>query len=452
MFHSLRDFIKHLESKGQLVRVKKTVSRYLEVNQVAKASIDKNGPALYFEDVEGYDIPIVAAVYGNRDRIFEALGTGAESFSQVYTQKLELINNFSPKIVTQGACKENIITDNPDLNMLPLTWHADLDGGWYISSGVCISKDPNSQIRNASFHRLKIHSAQKFGLWMSPFDLKRIVDNYWQQGKPCPIAVAIGVDPYTAMAASTSIPYEQDEFSLAGALRGEPMDLISCETIPLEVPTNAEIILEGWAHPDDQQEEGPFGETSGHYSIPKMAPVVTITAITHRNKPIYQDMVAGIPPDENQALLITHQARAYQAVTEIFPESVLDVYLTPGGCTSFNAVIKIKKKYPGEAKQIGANALTLLPRLKSVWVVDEDIDHLNPIQVEWAYATRCRGERDILILKMVKSVPLDPCAVNGMVDKIVYDCTKPFPEEMLVGEKENIPCISKFKVKLDDYF
>jgi 4-hydroxy-3-polyprenylbenzoate decarboxylase len=270
--------------------------------------------------------------------------------------------------------------------------------------------------------------------------LRRIVDSYWTINEPCPIAVAIGADPYTLLAACTSIPDDQDEFSLAGALKRTPIELVPCETVPLEVPVGAEIILEGWIHPNDELEEGPFAETSGYYSDPRIAPVITLSTITCRENPVFHDIVTGVPPDENQAMLVTHQAQAFKLATQMFPDSVIDVYLSQGGCVSFNAVVRMKKRFAGEPKQVGIYMLTVMPRLKNIWIVDEDIDSNNPIQVEWAYTTRCRGSRDITIINAMKGVPLDPCTINGVVDKLVFDCTKPFQNERFPGEREVIPC------------
>jgi UbiD family decarboxylase len=426
VFHTLRDFLDYLEKDGELTRSQVPVKTCLEVNRIAKASIEENGPAILFENVDGYDIPIVAGVFGTRERIFRALGTNREAFSQEFNRRAEQIESFPPGLVKSGAVKEKIqLGASIDLDL-----HGELDGGYYITAGVCISKDPTTGVRNASFHRLKKHGKDRVGLWMAPSDLRRIVDLYRTQKKPCPIAIVIGADPFTLLAACTSIPYTQDELALAGALKGDPIELVSCESVPLEVPAGAEIVLEGWVHPGDELEEGPFAETSGYYSSPKMAPVITLTAMTHREGPIFQDIVTGIPPDENQAMLITHEARANKLAADVFPDSVLEIHLTPGGCTSFHAVVRIRKKSPGEAKQIGMHILTLMPRLRNVWVVDEGIDAHNPIQVEWAYATRCRGVRDMTLVRGMRSVPLDPCAVGGVVDKVVFDCTTPLAEEM----------------------
>jgi 2,5-furandicarboxylate decarboxylase 1 len=441
VFHTLRDFLAHLEKHGELTHSRAAVKTCLEVNRIAKASIEKNGPAIFFDNVEGYDIPIVAGVFGTRERIFRALGTSREAFSQEFNRRAEQIEEFPPRQVKSGAIKERVHTgDSIDLDILPLTTHGELDGGFYITSGVCVSKDPTTLVRNASFHRLKKHGENRVGLWMARSDLRKIVDSYWAQKKPCPVAIVIGADPYTVLAACTSIPCQQDELALAGALKGDSIELVACESVPLEVPAEAEIVLEGWVHPGDELEEGPFAETSGYYSSLRMAPVIRLTAMTHREDPIFQDIVTGIPPDENQAMLITHEAGANKLATDMFSETVVDVHLTPGGCTSFNAVVRVRRKSAGEAKQIGMHLLTVMPRLRNVWVVDEKIDSHNPIQVEWAYATRCRGERDMTIVKGMRSVALDPCAVNGIVDKVVFDCTSPLPEEMIPGEVEHIPC------------
>ena len=442
MIDSFRGFISLLESENQLVRIKRSVSTYLEINRIAKSYIEKDGAAAFFENVEGYSIPIVAGIFGKRERVFDLLGVSASNFEVEFNRRIERLWDFAPIIVEHGPVKDRILRgDEVDLNVLPFTKHGELDGGWYISSGVCLSKDPGTGVINASYHRLMRHGPRSLGIWMAPFDLRRIAEAYWAQGSPCPIAVVIGADPYTMLAACTSIEYDQDEMALAGSLRGKPIELAACESVPLEIPSGAEIVLEGWIHSNDELEEGPFAETSGYYSTPRMAPVIRITAITSRKAPFFHDIVTGIPPDENQAMLITHQAKLYKSAISLLPESVLEVYLTPGGCTSFDAVVKIKKKLPDEPKKLGHHLFSHMPRLKNVWVVDEDIDPANPIQVEWAYATRCRGGRNIAILSGVKGLPLDPLTRDGLIDKVIFDCTTPLPEEMSRGERVAIPCL-----------
>ena len=440
MPYSFRTYLQHLEELDEIERVKDIVDPLIEMNRLTKENIKVKGPALFFEQVKGSDIPVVSGILGTKERIYDFLGTDDGSFSRFFAEKCAVIKDFIPYRVDHSPCQELTVEgDDIDLGKFPLTTHGDLDGGRYITAGICIAQDVNTGARNCSFHRLKMQGKNRLGLWMAPFDLKRIVENYHQKGDPCPVAVVIGGSPYLQIAACTSIAPDEDEAALAGALQGEAVAMVGCRTIPLDVPAETEIVMEGWVMPDDELEEGPFGETSGYYSDRRMAPVITLSAITMRHDCIYQDIATGRPPDENQAMLITHQARADRLSKDFFP-NIRKVCLTAGGCVSFNAAVQIEKRYPGEAKQIGSFLLSVLPRVKNIWLVDTDIDPGDPMQVEWAYATRCCGERDINIIKNTKAVPLEPCSVNGQIDKIVFDCTIPLPEETIAGQKSPVPC------------
>jgi len=438
MHKSLRDFMATLESRGELKRVPEPVDPYLETTRLAKQSIEVGGPALLFENIMNHSVPIVAGLFASRKRICIGLGISEDELYPYFHAAFDHL--IEPVMVDKAPCQDKVYLENDiDLNQLPLTWHNKLDNGYYLVSACAIAKDKEG-IRNSSFHRMKMHDNRRLGLWMSPYDLKKIVESYWQTKEPCPIALAVGADPSTMIASCTSLPYETDELAFAGALLGEPVNLVKCITVPLEVPATAEFIIEGLLFPDDLAIEGPYAETSGCYSESNEAPVLTVTAITSRDKPIFLDIITGIPPDENQAMLVTHELTACKKATDLFPGIVLDLHLTTGGCTSFNAVVPIKKEFAGQGKQIGAAFLSILPRVKNVWIVDSDIDIRNPIQVEWAYATRCRGRKDILILEKMRAVPLDPASSEGLIDKFVFDCTLPIGGELNVGEKKICPC------------
>jgi len=452
-FNDFRDFLNFLEEKGELKRVRRPVDRYLETTLVTKKSIEERGPALLFENVKGYRIPVAAGVYGTRERVCMGLNTTPNSFVKDYVTRSEKIRDFTPRIVASGPCKENIIKGKKvDLNMFPITWHAERDRGWYIDATCCIVKHPETKTRNASVHRLYLHAKNQTGLWMSPFNLWHIILRYWEEGEACPMAVAIGVDPYCMMAAATSMPLEDDEFAFAGAQRGKPIEMVRCETIDLEVPATAEIVLEGEVPPHERKLEAPFVEFTGYYGDERLAPVFNVKAITHREHPIYHDIITGPPPDENQPMLITNMAEVYKLLARVFPEeSILDVYLTEGGCTYFNCVVRIKKRFPGQGKQI-ASAVLSYQGIKNVIVVDEDIDARNPVQVEWAFTTRCRGVKDMVVIPDSLGCPLDPTSTDGVVTKVGLDATKPVGMDKQMSQMVHNPCyFPTDTVRLSDY-
>lgn len=452
-FNDFRGFLQSLEEKGELKRVKRSVERYLETTLVAKKSIEVGGPGLLFENVKGYNIPLAVGVYGYINRIYDALETTPQKFAKDYAERGNRWRDYPPNLVASGPCKENIILGNKvDVNMFPITWHAEKDRGWYIDATCCIVKHPETGIRNASVHRLFIHEKNQTGLWMSPFNLWHIIMLHWEKGQPCPMAVAIGVDPHCMMAAATSMPLEWDEFSFAGAQRGKAIDMVKCETVDLEVPAGAEIVLEGEIPPYERKLEAPFVEFTGYYGDERLAPIFNIKAITHRNNPIYHDIVTGPPPDENQPLNVFNASQIYEALKRVFPEeSILDIHLTPGGCTYFNCVARIKKRYPGHGKQV-ASAILSYQAVKNVWVVDDDIDARNPVMVEWAFTTRCRGRDDVIFIQDTLGIPLDPTSVDSFVTKMGFDCTKPIGQDKVTSQMIHYPCYyATDKVNLADY-
>ncbi len=453
MFDDLRGFLAFLEDKGELARVKRPADRYLETTLVAKKSLESGGPGLLFENVKGNDIPLAVGVYGSQRRVCMGLNTTPERFHIEYAERGQKWRDFPPKLVKSGPCKERIIRgDDVDLNIFPITWHAANDRGWYIDATCCIVKHPVTGVRNASVHRLFIHERNQTGLWMSPFNLWHIIMLYWEQGRSCPMAVAIGVDPFCMMAASTNLPFEHDEFCFAGAQRGRAIEMVKCETMDLEVPATSEIVLEGEIPPHVRRPEAPFVEFTGYYGDEGLAPVFDVKAITHRERPIYQDIVTGPPPDENQPMLITLGAELYQMLGRVFPqEDILDIYFTPGGCTQFNCVVKIKKRYPGQGKQVATAALSHQP-IKNVWVVDEDIDARNHVQVEWAFTTRCRGGVDVIIIQDSLGIPLDPTSTDSFVTKMGFDCTRPLGSDKITSQMIHHPCyFPTDSVRLGDY-
>lgn len=436
-FEDFREYLAYLESEDELRRVPREVEPYLETTLVAKKSIEEGGPALYFENVKGNPfprkerIPLTVAVFGTRKRVWMGLDTTEENWLKDYMERItkERIAKYAVKSVKDGPCKENIIKgDDVDLYKFPVTWHAPRDRGWYIDATVCIVQHPETRCRNASVHRLLLHEKNQTGLWMAPADLEQIIMLYWEKNEPCPMAVAIGTDPAVMMGASTRMPFDWDEFNVAGALRSKSVEMVPCETLPIDVPATAEIVIEGWLEPHKRKPEGPFIEFTGYYGDERLAPVWDVVAITHRNNPIYNDIVTGPPPDENCQMTQVFAVEIYNAVRQVFPaEDILDIFLPDGGCQNFNCVVRIKKRYPGQGKQVCANVLSCR-YTNNVWVVDEDVDARNHVQVEWAFATRCRAE-DIIFLPDSICTPLNPLSHGGVMTKIGFDCTKPIGQD-----------------------
>ncbi|MDP6559772.1 MAG: UbiD family decarboxylase, partial [Candidatus Binatia bacterium] len=351
-----------------------------------------------------------------------------------------------PVIVKDGPCKDNIILGRDvNLGQFPIPIWNEFDGGPYITLPCHITKHPTMGSRNASMYRGQVHNPKTIGILAAPYRhivLHRI--EALKRGEPLPVAIALGVDPAITVASVASFPYGVDELAMAGALRGEPVELVRCETIPIEVPAASEIVLEGEIDPKETIEEGLFGEFSGYYGIKVPRPVIKIKAITHRNSPIYAGSYEGLPPHD------THILMGVPIETEIMSlvslPGIKKVHVTESGCGAFNCVISVKKQFEGYGKMIGMAALgTWGARfVKTLIVVDEDIDPFDWTMVEWALATRVQPRRDVEIIGDVVGCILDPSLPlhekqtgHSRTSKMIIDAT------MYDAAEFEIPCHPK---------
>lgn len=453
-YADFREFLSFLKEIGQLKSVARVVDRKLEVARVIKKACEEKGPALLFENVEGFSIPVAGAVYGTVDRVCMGLDTDLKNFAKDYAERADRF--VPPKVKANGPIKDKIILgDKVDLRMLPALHHAEKDAGYYLTATVVIVKDPDLGVRNASVHRALILDENKLSMWVNVFHLWEIIKKYWDRGEACPVAIALGTDPAVIMAASSKIPYKRDEMEFAGALKGQPIELVKCETVELDMPATAEIVIEGQFPPNQRTKEGPFGEFFGYYGSVRSSPIVQVSAICHRKNPIYHAILTGVPPTENQPMHLPIAAEVYRVLRSIFPEErIKGVNLTEGGCIHANCVIALKKFAPGDAK-LAINAALSRPDIKNVVIVDDEINPFDPIQVEWAITTRSKPEDFIVIPKSRGSV-LDPTSIAGAVTKLGIDATLPLGGDKVGEYSEEMlgygPCwIPTEDINLGDY-
>jgi UbiD family decarboxylase len=298
--------------------------------------------------------------------------------------------------------------DDVDVTKLPAPiWNA-LDGGPYLTLDCHITRDPDTGLRNVGVYRNQVHDARTLGILAGPYQHISL-QHRKDPNAPFPVALAIGCDPRLTISACTPLPFGVDEMAMAGALRGEPLRIVPCKTVPLEVPADAEVIIEGEVRPTELRDEGHFGEFTGHYGGPKMPRrTIHITAITHRRNPILHLAYQGAPPHETDVL--TAIGKEAELVRTIALPGIKAVHLTEGGCGVFHVVIAIEKLYEGYGKMVGMAVLGSPSgrHIKQVTVVDEDVDPFDSIAVEWAIATRVQAHRDIEIIKEVTGIFLDP--------------------------------------------
>jgi 2,5-furandicarboxylate decarboxylase 1 len=352
-----------------------------------------------------------------------------------------------PEVVSNAPCKEIRWTgDQVDLSKLPIVTHAGKDCGPYVTIGVQIGKNPDSGIRNLSIHRMLVLGKDRLSLW-APADhhLGRMILMAEEKNRGLEVATAIGVDPAIVVGSQARVPFGIDEFHVAGGLRGAAVKLTRCETIDVEVPAFAEVVIEGVTVPGERVADGPYGEYPGCYSEAKQAPVLKVTAITMRQNPIWQTALTGMPVTENHTLIeYGNAAVVYREVRKVVPE-VRGINMTPGGTFRHHVVVSIKKRAENEGRNVILALLSMGIGLKQVIVVDDDIDPFDPMQVDWAMATRFQADEDAIIIPRIACSTLDPsCPEPRVTAGLGIDATAPMKDRWRF-EKVEIPGVDRVK-------
>lgn len=430
-YRDLREFLARLEAEGELARVKARVGLEYEVGAVCRKVLDARGPALLFERPGDSAFPLATDLLATRRRVALALETEPSKLISEWIKRTA--QPLRPTIVSTGPCKENILKgDEVDLFRFPIpVWNA-MDGGPFITLGIHISRDPETGEYNAAVYRNHVHDHRTMGILAAPYrHISQQRAKALARGEPFPVAVVIGVDPSVVLAAVSTLPLGTDELSLAGALRGDPLELVLCETIPLYVPAHAEIVLEGEIPPETIHDEGPFGEFTGYYGVEGWRPVIQIKAITHRHGAIHRASYEGKPPQETNVLAAV--CGEGEIVRNVSLPGIQALHVTEGGCGAFNAVVSVQKRFEGYGKMVGMAVMGTWAgwAVKNLIVVDEDIDPYNWTEVEWALATRVQPHRDVEIIKESTGVSLDPSLplddrLSGrpLTSKMIIDATR----------------------------
>ncbi len=440
-YKDLREFIGVLEREGELRRISSEVDWRYEVSGWIRKTYDMKprGPALLFEKLRGYssDYRLVAGLVGSYKRFAMVLGLphgdiSPQEIVNVFRERIK--RPINPVMVNDGPCQENIdLGDDIDLLKFPVPWWHPRDGGRYIGTwhGV-ISKDLNSGIRNVGMHRMQVFDRNHTGIGMLP--MAHISHHFTQRqqiGKPLEVAIVIGADETVPIVAGTGFPPDVDELAIAGGLREEPIELVKCKTVDLEVPANSEIVIEGLVSPTERHLEGPFGEWAGyHAGGVRLRPLLTVTAVTYRNKPILRGCLLGKPVTEDQFLYSIGMASEAMRMFESHgPEGVMAVHCPPEGVALASAIVQMRPRYVGHSWNAGRTLISsrVGSHLKTVVLVDDDIDPYDLGQVWWAINTRVQGSRDIEILRFSTEPRSDPSVPRGNAefgDKIIIDATK----------------------------
>jgi len=413
-----RSFLEQLDRAGELTRIRKEVSTEYEMAGIIDALGEK---PVFFEKVKESGIPVVAGLVSSKELIARGLNIKKEQLLHKLSTAIE--NPLPPDVVEKGECQE-IVEKTVDLTKLPIMRYAEKDGGKYIASAIAVIKDPELG-RNTCFHRLMLIDKNRF--------VARIVEERGtdtalkKSGGELDIAMCIGNSTAVLLAAATSLPKGVDEMGMANVL--EKTELVKCKTIDVEVPRDCEIVLEGRIT-KEKASEGPFLDLTGIVDKVRQQPVIEIKCITHREKPIYQTILAG--RNEHKFLMgMPKEPTIFNEVNKVC--ECKDVYITPGGCSWLHAVVQIKKKSPDDGKKAISAAFEGHKSLKHCVVVDDDINIYDQNDVEWAIATRFQADKAAVILPNQRGSSLDPSGdltegKKARTCKMGLDATIPFKE------------------------
>jgi UbiD family decarboxylase len=444
MLKDLRAFLALLQDKGDLVHITKTVSPRFEVAAGVRKTSDIQGPALWFDNVSGSSMPVIGGLYATRRRLVWGFETTREKFFDKFQAGLK--NLIPPKTVSDGPCKEVILKGNDaDFSRLPICMHNDKDAAPFITLGLQISRHPEFG-NNVSISRMQILDGKTAGIRsVPPQQLGVYFMDQESRGKPLPVAITVGNDPYVTLCSQIPGSIYLDELSVAGGWMGEPIEVVRCETIDVAVPATSEIVLEGELVAGERRLEGPFGEVHGYYHAVTQQPVFRLKAITHRRDPLYLMGLTGPPTTDNHVLgAFAREAILYDRIRQICP-TVRDVCATKGGA-NLHIAISLRPTFATQARDVMLAALTTERiRPKLVVVVDEDIDVRNPDQVEWAIATRAQADQDVLIIPRQRGAFLDPSTPGVGISAIMaIDATRPYGQDF--ADVAKVPGAAEFEI------
>jgi 2,5-furandicarboxylate decarboxylase 1 len=421
-YKDLRAFLDRLEKEGELIRIQEELDPNFEVSAIFHHLGQRENPAALIERVRGYGIPVVGNLFASEKRVALTLETTEDAFFSEYEKRLG--RQIPPIAVKEAPVKEVVIREDIDIfeTMPVLTYHK-RDVSPYITQGVVFTKDPETGRRSMGIHRIQVKGRNKLGVFISEFGAgsSTSLKNAESRGQPLEVAIAIGVDPAILVACYSPLPLPYfDKLALVGGLRGEPLEVVSGETMDLEVPANAMFIIEGKIPPGVRELDGPFGETSGYYT-PIISPVIEITAITHQREPIYA-VFQPFSLDDRVFTRMVLERQLWGLLKRMIP-SLKELDFSPHD--DF-LIMSMERKNEWEPREALYHALTLLMHVKYAIVVDEDVDVHNPMEVKWALAGRCQPDKGLVLITDVQGNPLDPSIKEGGIrSKLGIDATKP---------------------------
>ena len=436
-FKDLNEFMKFLEEKEQLRRIRASVSCELEITEIADRVVKRGGPALLFENVSGYDMPVLINMFGTQQRMAWALGVDRLDDLVERVQGLlglmhgppegllnklrtlgQLVNlgSFQPKTVRRAPCQEVVVQgDEVDLFKLPILKCWPLDGGRFITLPLVVSRDPETGVQNYGTYRIQVFDRNTTGMhWQT----HKVGTHHYRLSQErgddrLEVAVALGGDPASIWTGSAPLPADLDEMAVAGFLREEAVELVKGKTVDLLIPAQAEIVLEGYVVPGEERPEGPFGDHTGYYSMTDSYPVFHVNCITHRRQPIYPTTIVGRPPMEDYFMGKVTERLFLPTLRLVLPELV-DLNMPAEGVFHNLVIVSIKKEYPGQARKVmhGLWGLGLMSLAKTIVVVDHFVNVHDPSEVAWRVTNNIDPGQDLVL-------------INGPVDDLDFSSRTP---------------------------
>lgn len=446
----IHDFIKELEKNDELKRIKTEVDSNLEIAEIIRRQMYSNGPAILFENVKGYEMPVLANAFGSMKRL--EIGLEMTDFTEIgqrivdmtkmdipsgFLNKIKKLPELSkmaesfPKLEKNGPVTE-ITSSSASFDDLPILKSWPNDAGRFITLGLVATTHPETGVRNLGVYRIQIvDSTHAIMHWQKHKRGAHHSDISKDKGEKIPTAIIIGGDPATIFSSIAPVPEGLDKYLFAGITRKKGIKTVKCKTIDLEVPANAEIVLEGYVDPADLKEEGPFGDHTGYYTPVEPFPTFTLTGIMKRKNPIYVTTVVGKPILED-AYIGKVIERSFLPLIRMFHPEVVDFSMPAAGWFQGIAIISIKKRYPGQAKKVmmGLWGMGQLSLTKMFVVVDDDVNIHDMNDVIWAVTTRTDAARDTIIIDNTPTDTLDPASpLVNLGSKLGIDATQKTREE-----------------------
>jgi 2,5-furandicarboxylate decarboxylase 1 len=428
----LRGWLTELESSGRLAVAREGVSLIDELAAISKRlELER---AVVFPAPGGHAIPVVANLFADRGWVAESIGVSPD---QLLVRFQEAVRHPLPWIeIASGPAQDVVHRDIDLLKLLPIPKHNELDSGPYITAGLLIARNPRTGIQNVAIHRCQISGPDRIGILLLPRHTLHYFQMAEEAGDALEIALVIGVHPVCLLASQAIAALDEDEMAIAGALLGHPIEMVKCKTNAVRVPAHAEIVIEGRILPKIREPEGPFGEFPQYYGPRANREVIQVDAVTHRTNAIFHTIVGGgaehlvLGEVPREATLLEHLQRSFPGVR--------DVRLTRGGTCRYHLVVKIDKKSNGEPKNIIMGAFGGHYDLKQVVIVDQDVNIDDPVEIEWAIATRFQADRDLVVVSGAQGSKLDPSSDAGISAKMGLDATKPVEAEPMVFKRIHV--------------